>query len=67
MRGPGEKCVSASKKTQVMEKGISSKSRQEVREVELDKEDSDFECYDRSEGTPVHVDINKEITEASRH
>ena len=30
--------------------------------MDSDEEDSYFECYDRSEGKPVQVGINKEIT-----
>ena len=29
----------------------------------MDEEDSDFECYDKSDGKPVHADIDKEVTE----
>ena len=49
-----------------MEKGIISESRPKVRKVDSDEEDSDFENYDRSEGKPVHVDIDKEITEGNK-
>ena len=47
-----------------MEEGTISASEPKVRKVESDKEDSDFECYNKSDGKPVHVDIDKEATEA---
>ena len=31
--------------------------------VECDEDKSDFECYNRSDGKPVHVDIDKEVPE----
>ena len=43
-----------------MEKGIISESKPKVQKVELDEEDSDFECHHKSEGKPVHVDIDDE-------
>ena len=46
-----------------MEEGIISKSKPKVRKVDLDEEDSDFECYDRSDWKTVYVDIiDKEKT-----
>ena len=33
----------------------------------MDKEDSDFECYGESDGRPVHVDADKEVTKETRH
>ena len=38
----------------------------EVRKVESDDEDSDFDCYDNSNGKPVHVDVDKKITRSSQ-
>ena len=35
------------------------------KKVESDEEDSDFNSY-KSEGKPVHVDINKETTEGNK-
>ena len=34
-----------------------------VRKVESDGEDGHFECYDNSDGKPVHVDLDKELME----
>ena len=42
-----------------MEDGIISESKPKVRKLESDEEDSYFKCYDKSEGKPVHVDIDK--------
>ena len=54
-----------------MEEGIFSESRSKVRKVasdddDDDDDDSDFECYDRSEGKPVHVDVDKEMAESNK-
>ena len=57
LRGPGEKYVSASKKTQLMEKGIISESISKVWKVDSDNEGSDFESHVRSEAKPVHIHI----------
>ena len=56
--------VSALERTQLMEEGIISQAQAKVRKVEPDEEDRDFECYDRSERKPVHID--KEITERNK-
>ena len=37
-----------------------------VWKVELDNEDNDFDCYDKSEGKSVHVDIGKETIEGNK-
>ena len=37
--------------------------RTEGPKIESDKNDSDFECYNKSDGKPLHVDIDKEGTE----
>ena len=37
-------------------------SKPKIRKVESDDDDSDFECYNKSDGKPVHVDIDKEVT-----
>ena len=64
LRGPGGKYVSASEKAKnVEEEGTILASKPKVRKVESDEDGSDFECYNKSDGTPVHVDIDKEITE----
>ena len=44
-----------------MEEGIISESKSKVRKVELDEEENDFECYDKSDEQPVHVDVDKEL------
>ena len=49
-----------------MEEGIISESKPKVRKVESDEEDSHFECFDKCEGEPVHVDIDKETTEGNK-
>ena len=49
-----------------MEKGIISRSKPKVRKVESDEEDSVCECYDRSDGKPIPVDIDKEATEGNK-
>ena len=36
------------------------------RKAESDIEDSAFECYDESDGKPVHVEVDKEITGSSQ-
>ena len=33
------------------------------REVESVEEDSDFECYNKDDGKPLHVDVDKEVIE----
>ena len=43
--------------------GKFSASKPKVWKVESDGEDSDFECYNKSDGTPVYVDIDKVVTE----
>ena len=48
------------------EEGIFSESKPRIREVEWDGEDSDFDFYDKSEGKPLHVDIDKETTEGNK-
>ena len=50
----------------MLEDGVISKSQPKVRQVELGEEGSDFECYDKSEGKQVHVDIDKETTEENK-
>ena len=48
LRDPIGKYVSASEKTRKMEEVIISESEPKVQKVESDKEDSDCECYDKS-------------------
>ena len=50
----------------MIEERIISESKPKARKVESDKEDSDFDCYDKCEGEPVHVDIDKETTEGNK-
>ena len=67
MREPGEKFVSASERTRLLEERIFSESRPKVRKVASDHDDdSDFECYDRFKGKPVHVDVDKEMAENNK-
>ena len=61
IRGPGVKYVSASERARLVEEGILSGSKSKVRKIELDEKGSDFECCDKSNGTPVHVNIDKEL------
>ena len=44
-----------------MEEGIFSQSDSKVGKVDSDKEQSECDCYDKSEGKPVHVNIDKEL------
>ena len=66
LRGLGVKYVSASERTRLMEEGIISESKPKVRKVNSDEEDNDFECYDTSEGRPLHVDFDKDILEGNK-
>ena len=66
MQGPGGKYVSVSERIQLMEEGIISESRPKVRKVASHDDGSDFECYDRSEGKPVHVDVDKDMNESNK-
>ena len=63
LRGPGGKCVSASEKAQKVEEGTICASKPQIRKEESDEDNSDFDCYNKSDGKPVHVNIDKEITE----
>ena len=63
LRGPSGKYVSASEKARKEEERTVSASKAKVRKVESEKEDSGFEYYNKSEGKPIHVDIDKETTE----
>ena len=38
------------KRKRLMEEGFFFESRPQLRKMDSDEEDSDFECYDRSEG-----------------
>ena len=49
-----------------MEERIIPESKPNIQKVELDEGNSDFECYDRSGGKPVHVVIEKETTEGNK-
>ena len=44
-----------------MEEAIIFELKWRSQKVESDEQDSDFECYDKSNGKPVHVDVHKEI------
>ena len=56
LKRPGEKYVSASETARLMEEGIISESKSNVRKLESDEDESDFECYDKSDGKSVPVD-----------
>ena len=53
---------SFSEKAHKVEEGTISTSKPKVWKVKSDEDDSDFECYNKSDGQPVHVDIDKEGT-----
>ena len=56
--------MSASEKAKrAEEEGTISASKPKVRKKESEEDDNEFECYTKSEGKPVHVDIDKEVTE----
>ena len=55
--------MSVSKKAQKVEEGTFFTSTLNVRKVEYDEANSDFECNNKSEGKPVLVDIDKEFIE----
>ena len=38
-------------------------AKSKVQKSESDEEDSGFECYNKSDGKLVHVDVDNEITE----
>ena len=62
-RGPGRKNVSTSEKARKQDEGIFSAFKPKVQKVESDEENSDFECFDKSNGKPVDVDVDKDFTE----
>ena len=49
-----------------MEEGIISESKLQVRKVNSENENSDFECNDRSEGKPVQAEIDKKKAEEKK-
>ena len=63
LKGPGGKDVSASEKARKVEDRAISASKLNVWKVESNEEDSCFECYNKSHGKPLHVDIDKKVTE----
>ena len=63
MRASSEKYESDSEKAQKLEEVTISASKPNVWKVESDEDDSNFECYNKFGGKPVHVDIDKEVTE----
>ena len=56
------KYVRASENAQKQDVGIVSESKPDVRKVESDDDDSDFECYDKWDDKLVLVDVDREIT-----
>ena len=63
LRGLGGKHESTSEKARKLEEGITSESKPTVQKVESDVTNSEFEGYDKSDDKPVHVYLDKEITE----
>ena len=61
LKGPSGKYVSVSEKIRKLEENIFFESKLKNPKVESNEEVSDFECYDKPEGKPVHVDVD-EIT-----
>ena len=59
LRGPDGKYVSVSEKLRKLEENIYSESKLKVPKVESNEKISDFECYDKPEGKPVHVDVDE--------
>ena len=55
----GGKYVSASERERLMGKGTISESKSNVRKVESDEEETDFECYEKSDGKPGQVNLGK--------
>ena len=41
-------------------------SKLKVWKVESEDEDNDFDCYNKNDGKPVHVDVDKEITKTDK-
>ena len=66
LREPRGKYVRVSEKTRKMGERTISKSKPKVRNVDSNEEDSDFECYDKSDGKPPHVHIDKDVTEGTK-
>ena len=66
LRGPAGNYVRFSEEAPKQEERIISESKAKIREVESDKKDSDFECSNKSDGKPVYVDVDKEITGSSQ-
>ena len=62
-RGPGGKYMNASEKAKKAEEGTISASKPKVQKMDSDEDESSFECYNKSDGKPLHVDIDKEVTE----
>ena len=50
-------------KTQKVEDGTTSASKPNILKVESKEDYCDSECYNKSDGKPVHVDIDKEVIE----
>ena len=68
LRRPGREYMSASENAKkAKEEGTISTAKPKVRKVESDEDKSGFEGYNKSDDNPVHVDIDKEVTEADRH
>ena len=67
LRRPGGKYMSASEKAKIAEKDETiSASKLKSWKLESDEDDSDFECYNKSDVKPVHVEIDKEVTKGEQ-
>ena len=59
------KCKSASEKAWKQDESFFSESKPRVQKIESNGDDSNFECYDKLDRKPVHVDVDREITRSS--
>ena len=67
LRGPSANSENASPKTRKVEEGIVSSSNPNVRKVEVDKEDSDFECYNKSAVNQCIATSIEKLPKENRH
>ena len=62
---PGGKQVSASETAWQVEAGTISESKLKARKIDRDLEEGNFFSCDKSDGKPVHVDIQKTVAEGN--
>ena len=62
LRGLSGNYESASARERKQKEGIIPKFNPKVRKVESEDEDSNFECYNKSNGKPLHVDVDKQTS-----